>query len=170
MINTEFCDYQESMLLKELGYNEPCGFLFEDGVTHNGKYLTFEDELDLKAQGRAKEIKRIHGDCVTECYNTNYSDFMGKHSCSRPTLSQALRWLREVKDVHIEAYPSRDGSWHVWIVYYKSHNPEDDKLDACDMEGQEMPTYEEALHHAFLFQLTCMKNAKKHIEKLLKQK
>lgn len=170
MINTEYCDYQESMLLKELGYNEPCGFLFEDGVIHNGKYLTFEDELDLKAQGRAKEIKRKHGDCVTDCYNTNDSDFMGKHNCSRPTLSQALRWLREVKEVHIEAYPSMEHRWHVWIVYYKSHNPEDGKLEACDMEGQEMPTYEAALHHALLFQLTCMKNAKKHIEKLLKQK
>ena len=158
------------MKLKELGYNEPCDFLYEDGVTHNGKYLTFEEELDLKAERRAKEIKRIHGDCVTECYNTNNSDSMGKHCCSRPTLSQALRWLREVKEVHIEAFPSMEHRWHVWIVYYRSHNQEDGKLDACDMEGHEMPTYEAALHHALLFQLTCMKKAKKHIEKLLKQK
>ena len=167
MIETEFCTYKESMLLRKLGYNEWCDTFYEDMVTHDGKEISYEEELDLKSEGKAMEIKRKHGGNVGQHYNQN-SDFLRSNLCSRPLLSQALRWLREIHFWHIESYPSTDG-WHVWIVYIKEPNPEDGKLDACDFDGEVFPKYEAALHRALLFQLQCLMRAQRFLEKKIKE-
>lgn len=168
MIKTEYCDYKESKLLREIGYNEPCDTLYEDMVTHNGKEISFEEELDLKSQGKAREIKRKHGGNVCQHYNQN-SDFLRSYLCSRPTLSQALRWLRETRHYHIEAFPNKEDRWRVWIVCIGSINEEDGKLNACDMDEEEYPSYEAALHAALVFQLKNISDALKYLLKNFKE-
>lgn len=168
MIDIEYCDYRESKLLREVGYNEPCDTFYEDMVMHDGEEISYEEELDLKSEGRAREIRRKRGGNVGQHYNQN-SDFLRSHLCSRPTLSQALRWLRETRHYHIEAYPSKEGAWHVWIVCLGSINEEDGKLNACDMDGKEYPTYEAALHAALVFQLKNLSNALKYLLKNFKE-
>lgn len=165
MIETEHCNYKTSMLLKRLGYNEWCRTFYQEAVRHNGKDLSFDEELDLRNQGRSNEIKRIRGGWINESNNKNTDDWLGKHCCSRPTLSQATRWLREVKQWHIEAYPDTAKKWHVWIVSLAELNPEDGKLNACDLEGQTFLSYEKAISYAMEFLLKCMVGAYKKILK-----
>ena len=164
MIQEEYCTYQEAILLKEEGYNEQCVSYYKDVILHDGKEITPEEERDLMRQGRGKEIKRKKGGCVDFMVNSNREDFLCKKSyCSQPTLSQALRWMREVCKWHIESYPSKAGRWHVWVVSLGEPNPEDGKLNACDLDGKEFKTYETALHYALLFQLKVLADARKFI-------
>lgn len=169
MIQTEYCYYQEAMLLKKLGYDERCDKFYEDLITYKGKPISFEEQLDLVDQGLAKEIKREAGGSLSTQSNRNSDDWLGETCCSCPTLSQALRWLREHEGWHIEAYPSTEYKWHVWIVSLGELNPEDGKLNACDMEGKEYPTYETALHVALRFQLKCWLKAKEEAKKFIKK-
>ena len=167
-IKTEYCNYKSSMLLKQLGYDEPCESFYQDAVQHNGKDISYDEELDLKDEGRGKEIKRIKGGSIDNHYNRNSDDWLGKYCCSRPTLSQAVRWLRERKKWHIESYPKDENTWRVWIVMLDSRNPQDGKLDACDYNGQVFRSYEKAIATALAFSLKCMLNAEKKLLKLNK--
>ncbi|MBR6031389.1 MAG: hypothetical protein IKP36_05430 [Bacteroidaceae bacterium] len=164
-IKTEYCNYKCSMMLKELGYDEGCDSFYEDAIQHNGKDLSYDEELDLKGEGRGKEIKRVKGGWISDHFNHNTDSWLGKSCCSRPTVSQAKRWLREVRKWHIEAHPSRENEWHVWIVCLDDVNPEDGKLNACNYDGKTFKSYEKAITTAMEFLLKCMTDAQKKMLK-----
>ena len=51
----EYCPYKLSMQLKRRGYDEPSHSMYYTAVTHNGESISFDEELDLKGEGRGKE-------------------------------------------------------------------------------------------------------------------
>lgn len=69
----EFVPYQESLELKELGFDEPC-FGFR---STNGNYRRFISDL-----GTNKDLENLFGDEAIEC-------------STAPTFSQAFRWFRD---------------------------------------------------------------------------
>lgn len=168
-IKTEYCDYKTSMMLKKLGYDEPCESFFQEAVQHNGKDISFDEELDLKGEGRGKEIKRIKGGSIDYHYNRNSDDWLGKYCCSRPILSQVVRWLRERKKWHIESYPIDENTWRLWIVKLDSRDPHDGKLNACDFDGKTFCSYEKAIATGTGFLLKCMLDAEKKLLKMDKE-
>jgi hypothetical protein len=67
-MNKEFVPYEESLALKELGFDEPCN--------------TCYDKLEMTAS---------YGENVFDYKNYNTSGYI----VSRPTFSQAFKWFRE---------------------------------------------------------------------------
>jgi hypothetical protein len=82
----EFIPYQESLEIKELGFDEECfGF-----YTHKGelrRYTNFDGELN--------DFQTLKNSSIT----------MGDNWCAAPIFSQAFRWFREKYNIHYAMKP-----------------------------------------------------------------
>ena len=87
MLYKEFVPYEQSLVLKELGFDEPC-FAF-----YNGKFIQ-STEFDF------------------DSYN---SIDVGHHPLA-PTFSQAFRWFRDKYQIDSWIYPNLNGLYSVSIV------------------------------------------------------
>ena len=116
-----FTTYEQSVILKEIGFNEPC-FGYHKHTTIPNKIIS--NDLII---GFIKD-NRIYNDVS----NGGSLVGLGKGLVFTPTKQQAFRWFRDRFKLHsyIEgAYP--------WFRYYI--NSEDDRY-----EGHKYLTYEEA--------------------------
>ena len=105
MITEDYVSFETAKLLKEKGFDAECDYLYADG------------EL-LRAQGFT---------CNWNNGETLFADY--KNECSAPTLQMAMKWLREVHNIHIEVnlsfsedpikYPT---FYYVYILDSKSGN------------------------------------------------
>ena len=127
MITEDYVSFETAKLLKEKGFNEPCI------ATYNSVTKNFE-------------VEEVYQDWTTRW----------KAYISAPTLQMAMKWLREVHNISIEAvYDCSNGktetiSW--WFANIKHINPgsskENDCLTAYD-------SYEEACEAAIKY---CLQN------------
>ena len=164
MIRESYCSYKTSMMLKWLGFNEDCQSMYETAIRHNGKDLSFDDELDLKSAGKGKEIEYEKGGWTNNHYNTNRSDWMPRDCCSRPTLALAMKWLREVKGYQIEVRATAFPKWIVWVAVLGKPNTKDGLINAVQVR-KKFATYEEAAEAGLAFQLKILLDANKQILK-----
>ncbi len=165
MMTEGYCSYKVSMLLKKLGFNEGCGSMYETAITHDGKDLSFDEEMSLKENGRGKEIKRTEGGWVNDHYNTNSSDWMPKDCCSRPTHAHANRWLRDRHGFHVAPSPIPFGKWKVWCVILGKPNTLDGLMNATDLNGKVFNSHDEAMEAGICFVLKTLVHAQKLILK-----
>ena len=77
-MNKDFVPYEESLELKELGFDEPCF----------GKWLS-------SAQSNWKEYELILEMGMNEEFEDNRNIYLLERACSAPTFSQAFRWFRK---------------------------------------------------------------------------
>ena len=88
------CNYETSMMLKAHGYDELCEMCYSTAIRHNGEDLSFDDEMDLKEEGRGDEIEYVPGGWVERCYNKNSELFAdNENDCSAPYIQDVLDWL-----------------------------------------------------------------------------
>ena len=78
-MNKEFIPYEEALTLKELGFNEPCLFAFDNCST------------PMRCSDLRTNEQKFNG------VNYNSSTYT-----SQPTFSQAFRWFREKYEYNIE--------------------------------------------------------------------
>jgi hypothetical protein len=97
-MNKEFCTYEQSLALKELGFDEPCFFAFDNCST------------PMRCSDLRTNEQKFSG------VNYNSSTYT-----SQPTYSQAFRWFREKHDHYSEirvGCTQIDGSigyeWWIW--------------------------------------------------------
>jgi hypothetical protein len=88
-MNKEFVPYEESLALKELGFDEPCfGCYTKDGE------LSYD-------------------------FSDNRGDSHYFQDCSAPTFSQAFRWFREKHNLcHQITRAGRDGEFNAFVNDY----------------------------------------------------
>lgn len=79
MITEDFVSYEVAKLLKEKGFDGECDYLYANGEI-------------LRAQGFK---------CNWNKGESIFTDY--KNECSAPTLQMAMKWLRDVHNLHIEA-------------------------------------------------------------------
>ena len=103
MIEKEFVPYQESLKLKELGFNRECLGQFN---IHQGDKWLFS--IDLSGEGQ---------------YPSN------SNACLAPTFSQAFRWFREKHELEGDISHLNDGKFK-WSYQIKNitNNPELSKI------------------------------------------
>jgi hypothetical protein len=84
-MNKEFCSYEQSLALKELGFDEPCFFAFDNCST------------PIRCSDLRTNEQKFYG------VNYNSSTYT-----SQPTYSQAFRFFREKYGIlsYIEASPN----------------------------------------------------------------
>jgi len=80
-MNKEFIKYEQALVLKELGFDEPC--------------FRWYDE-------------RWGDDLQQDKFNTNKDLFMTDLDCSAPLYQQAFRWFREKHNYYVVISPSID--------------------------------------------------------------
>ena len=112
-IADDYVSFETARLLKEAGFDWPCEKWFElKGCT----------PVEWGADARCN-------------WNVSKDDF------SRPTLSLAAKWLREVKNIHIQIYCTSNSDWGYMA----------DIIGDCDealCEDSKFPTYERAMEVA----------------------
>jgi hypothetical protein len=112
----EYCPYKLSMQLKRRGYDEPSHSMYYTAVTHDGESISYDEELDLKGEGRGKEIVYVDGGAVWDTYNYN-SEHRSAKVCSRPTMYEASRWLREEHGILISVdYDSLETRTYIYCI------------------------------------------------------
>jgi hypothetical protein len=91
MIEKEFIPYEEALTLKELGFDEPCLFLYNS--SHD------EPKTFLANPAYARD------------WNTLYVHITNKHLMSAPTYSQAFRWLLKHHNLYGVIIPTETMNW-----------------------------------------------------------
>jgi hypothetical protein len=95
---------ETALLLKEKGYDVPCGAFMNDNIIKGGSIIKVDPPFD--------------------CNKSH--DWM----LSAPTLHEVAEWLWEVHKIHVDVVPDGFGNkdnliWHaiVWVIY-ESLNPQ----------------------------------------------
>ena len=122
-LEKEFCDYETSVALKELGFREECP-----------TYYDTEDNVGLllNTQWTSDYMPCQFIDCL-ESHNSNTSD--DNSYVDAPTIYQVQKWLRKEKNIIVAPAPFNDFKWCACI--YRVKFPD----ELC----KEFDTYEEAL-------------------------
>lgn len=145
MITEDYCNFEISKLLKEKGFKECCSYCYGVAVLHNGVAISFDEECELKDEGRKNEIEYIEGGIL---YDFNYKNRDDDSKVwAAPTLWSTMKWLREVHNIAIET------EWeHLWYAYIKpmTSNPTEDDYYQCSSAK-----YEEAIEAAIKY---CLEN------------
>ena len=103
MITEDYVSFETAKLLKEKGFKEWCFHCYGVAVLHNGVDISFDEECELKDEGRENEIEYIEGGRLYD-YGCNNSDKDAK-VWAAPTLWVAMKWLREKHNYQIIVTP-----------------------------------------------------------------
>lgn len=94
--------YETGMLLKKCGFDEICDGYYCSDFVHEGRSISLEEELDLKAEGRGGEVSEIKGGALTTHKCRNSWDWVGGDDCAAPRQSLVEEWLRVEHGIYIE--------------------------------------------------------------------
>lgn len=119
--------FDQAKRLKEFGYNRECLYWYnENGVKEcpiEQGYMEYYYEVDCFLNDwNAKKISR-----------DLYGSYPPSESCSAPTLSEALDWIREEKEIYCGVYPFMWG--------YKGMAIIQDKYNPCTIEVEPLSTH-----------------------------
>ena len=92
-ITEDYCSFETAKLLKDKGFSEWCFKCYGVAVLHNGADISFDEECELKDEGRENEIEYVEGGRLYD-YGCNNSD-KDANVWAAPTLWVAMKWLRE---------------------------------------------------------------------------
>jgi hypothetical protein len=123
----EFTPYEQSLDLKELGFDEPCFGLYENGKLGYSFSTSQGIITPISYRTNSKFVEHI----------------LTKEDCTAPTFSQAFRWFREKYNLYacierVEYIDSNEKGFQ-WYIF-----------DKCSNVGEKLMSYEEA-------ELECLK-------------
>ena len=153
MIQEDYVSFEVAKLLKEKGFREWCFKCYGLAVLYNGADISFDEECELKDEGRESEIEYVEGGRLYD-YGCNNRDKDAK-VWAAPTLWVAMKWLRDVHnydisiclDSYVESY---DNQYYILIRRRKDKY---ENISPC--EQVYFDTYEEACEAAIKY---CLKN------------
>jgi len=89
----EFCTYEQSLALKELGFDEPCfGWFRSTLIPSNFTEYFLDTEFGMN-------------ESPSDWVNSNFSD----KTCSAPLYQQAFRWFREKYELYSFVFKFDEG-------------------------------------------------------------
>ena len=119
-MNEDFVTYEIAVKLKEKGFREKCLC----------RYRNYSKTLHIN-EVEPEFAREIDYSEFFKCYNS-YID----SDIDAPTISQVMRWLREVKKLHLEiSFWSTTGTWSCKVV--KITNLPDGEWDVHRCESYE---------------------------------
>jgi hypothetical protein len=143
----DYVSFEIAKLLKEKGFKEWCFHCYGVAVLHNGVAISFDEECELKDEGRKNEIEYVEGRVLYDC-GCNNSDKDAK-VWAAPTLWDTMKWLREVHNIHItidcdicdsfDFYSiiriKSEESWKTYVEY------EDEGSNTCEEAAEKAVEY-----------------------------
>ena len=140
-MNTEdYVSFETAKLLKEKGFNEWCFKCYGIAVLHNGADISFDEECELKDEGRENEIEYVEGGRLYDYASNNRENV--RVVWAAPTLWAAMKWLREVHHIFIRVIQSHI-EYCVCEIYYNS--------SSCYAFRTSFDSYEEACEEAIKY-------------------
>ena len=100
-ITEDYVSFETAKLLKENGFDVACGSMYIPDIRHNGKSISFDEELDLKDEGRGNEIDIIDGGDIWDSWNFNSDN--AENVYSRPSILLVWKWF--LCEHNIEIHP-----------------------------------------------------------------
>ena len=146
MIAEDYVPFEIAKLLKEKGFKEWCRCCYGVAVLHNGEDISFDEECDLKDEGRENEIEYVEGG--TFYYYNCKNDEEDTNVWAAPTLQMAMKWLRETHNIIIELHHQYRSEWYAIV---SSENP----LGIGVHTTSAFNSYEQAVEAAIKY---CLKN------------
>ena len=126
-----FVNYEQSLALKELGFNEPCiSYYFSDSIFNDAA-----EEDDTLHPGDP----RFYSDTNTSL-SAYTKDELKYNSVSAPLYQQAFRWFREKHELDSVIVPNGDSSGKTNGYYYELIFD----FSKDNIESESYSTYEEA--------------------------
>ncbi len=128
MITENYVSFDIAKLLKEKGFKEWCQCCYGTAVLHNGKDISFDEECDLKDEGRGNEIEYVEGGTF-HYLNCNNGD-EDTNVWAAPTNQMVIKWLEKVHHILVVAdyvYECTDTSW-VYKVYKLGENGKPERI------------------------------------------
>ena len=145
MITEDYVSFETAKLLKEKGFDEYCRTIYNVGV------FCSVASLDCR-------WNEGYGELIEEKQNSDFGIY--DNAISAPTLQMAMKWLREVHNIHINIdihwlYFANQNGW-MYIITKILENG----IDYVDSKGDEndkhfYSTYEEACEAAIKY---CLEN------------
>ena len=89
----DYVSFKIAKLLRKKGFDNMVNSCYGTAVKHNGHDIDEDEEYELKAEGRGKEIRYVAGGMIYNFWNNNSSNTQTVYS--RPTLALTMKWLRE---------------------------------------------------------------------------
>ena len=149
------CSVENAKLLKELGFDEIARNMYCADVCHNGKSISFEEELDLRCEGRENEIQYIKYGKLLMMNNMNgeYDD-----TYAAPTVFEAADWIRRTFDIHITVVPEWRGKtvYGTYTYYFEPKQNDYAKL----LTPQYFNSHEDCMQYAIKKVLEYVKSIK----------
>jgi hypothetical protein len=109
----QFVPYEESLELKEIGFNEPCFALFSLGLEKNN-YTELQFKIDHSyAHSFGAYIPIMDNFFPPVMYNSDL------HVPTAPLWQQAFDWFRETHDLHAEIL--KGGKQKFYMVFIKEY-------------------------------------------------
>ena len=144
MITEDYVSFETAKLLKEKGFKEWCFHCYGVAVLHNGADISFDEECELKDEGRENEIEYIEGGRLYD-YGCNNSDKDAK-VWAAPTLWVAMKWLREVHNIALNV---------CYLLGMWSYSVYRTDVSSSGFNSEDFDTYEEACESAIKY---CLEN------------
>ena len=131
MITECYVSFEVAKLLKEKGFKEWCDHCYGVDVRHNGTSISFDEELDLKDEGRSDEIEYVEGGRFHHYWYRNDTE---DKLYAAPTPQTVMKWLEETHNILVVpdyVYECTDTSW-VYKIYRLGENG---KPERCLVKG-----------------------------------
>lgn len=150
MITENYISFETAKLLKEKGFGEWCSKCYGVAVLHNGAEISFDEECELKDEGRENEIEYVEGGRLYDCGCNNHEKDVKVWAA--PTLWAVMKWLRELHRLCVVAKPyiTEEGIFYLFEI--KEMN-KDSVVNKKTKTG--FDTYEEACEAAIKY---CLEN------------
>lgn len=117
MITEDYVSFETAKLLKEKGFKTWCYKSYGTAVYHKGVPISFDEECELKDKGLENEIEYVEGGYLYDFGYDNKKEDAKVYAS--PTLQMAMKWLRELHNLHCDiGYHFRLG-WHIKIISLK---------------------------------------------------
>ena len=148
MITEDYVSFETAKLLKEKGFDEPVRMYFK--VNNYPSDTTIQNIK--KATG--KDMEQIE---VNSLFNTEDEPFFNsvegkdENLFAYPTLQMTMKWLRDIHNFDIIAYPQFDDSkWTYFAIIFKLSFPYT-QIKLNDNKDKKEDAYEDAIKY-------CLKN------------
>jgi len=159
IVKEDHVSFETAKLLKEKGFKEWCRCCYGVAVLHNGEDISFDEECDLKDEGRENEIEYVEGGRLYD-YGCNNSD-KDAEVWAAPTLWDAMKWLRKnhnliiVPNIRIDDQTSSIINCYIVGIWYVPKNNGGAFCYTSPTPENGYPSYEEACESAIKY---CLEN------------
>lgn len=159
IMEKNYVSLETAKLLKEKGFKEWCSHCYGIAVLHNGKHISFDEECELKDEGRENEIEYVEGGMLYDSgYNNRDKD---EKAWAAPTLWDAMKWLRKehnliiVPNIRVDDQTSSIINCYIVGIWYVPKNNGGAFCYTSPTPYNGYPSYEEACESAIKY---CLEN------------